>query len=97
MADVQMDFDLVEDMARIFDQGAQELDEIRTVMLQLADQMEGGALIGEAGNAFSEGLRGPMAQALSKLSEKFVELQRDTYGAMISLRDGDTEAASRFS
>lgn len=96
MTDVQMDYEMVEEMSRIFDMGAQTLDEIKAQMMQIADMMENGALLGEGGRAFADALQGPMANALGKLSEKFEELSRDCYGAVTSLRDGDTEAASRF-
>jgi len=97
MVDVQMDYDMVEEMARIFDQSAEEMEDIARVMQQIAEMMEQGAMVGEGGTRFVEGLNGPMANSLSKFSNKFVELSRDVYGALISLRDGDTEAGSRFS
>jgi uncharacterized protein YukE len=97
MVDVQMDYDLVEEMARIFNESAEELDEMNGIMQQIADMMEGGALVGEGGAAFQDALRTQMRSALDKLSDKMRELALDCYGAISSLRDGDTESASRFS
>ena len=96
MPDVQMDYDMMEDMNNVFKNGAQQLSETRQAMENLAQQMEGGSLLGEGGESFADALRGILGPRLNKLEQKFSELAQDVIGAVRDLRDGDKEAASRF-
>ena len=96
MPDVQMDYDLMEDMARLFRDGAQQLEDLRSHMDAVAGRLEDGALLGRGGDALAEALRQRLNQRISALQDKLSELSMDVYGALIDLRDGDTEAASRF-
>ena len=96
MPDVQMDYDLMEDMARLFRDGAQQLEDLRSHMGAIAGRLEDGALLGRGGDALAEALRQRLNQRIAALQDKLSELSMDVYGALIDLRDGDTEAASRF-
>ena len=96
MPDVQMDYDLMEDMARLFRDGAQQLEDLRSHMEAVAGRLEDGALLGKGGNALAEALRQRLNQRIASLQDKLSELSMDVYGALVDLRDGDTEAASRF-
>jgi uncharacterized protein YukE len=96
MPDVQMDYDLMEDMARLFRDGSQQLEDLRSHMDAIAGRLEDGALLGRGGDALAEALRQRLNQRIAALQDKLSELSMDVYGALIDLRDGDTEAASRF-
>jgi WXG100 family type VII secretion target len=96
MPDVQMDYDMMEDMYKVFKNGAQQLAETARAMEQLAQQMEQGSLLGEGGEMFADALRGRLGPRLRRLHDKFQELSQDVMGALVDLRDGDHEAASRF-
>ncbi len=96
MPDVQMDYDLMEDMARLFRDGASQLEDLRSHMDAIAGRLEDGALLGRGGDALAEALRQRLNQRIAALQDKLSELSMDVYGALIDLRDGDTEAASRF-
>jgi WXG100 family type VII secretion target len=96
MPDVQMDYDLMEDMARLFRDGSQQLEDLRSHMDAIAGRLEDGALLGRGGDALAEALRQRLNQRIATLQDKLSELSMDVYGALIDLRDGDTEAASRF-
>lgn len=96
MPDVQMDYDLMEEMSKIFQNGATQLGETTQAMEQLANTMEQGALLGEGGDMFADALRSRLGPRLKKLQEKFGELSKDVTGALRDLRDGDKDAASRF-
>jgi WXG100 family type VII secretion target len=96
MPDVQMDYDMMEDMHKVFKNGAQQLAETARAMEQLAQQMEQGSLLGEGGEMFADALRGRLGPRLRRLHDKFQELSQDVMGALVDLRDGDHEAASRF-
>ena len=96
MPDVQMDFDLMEDMARLFRDGAQRVDDLIRHMENIAGRLEDGALLGKGGDAMADALRQRLNPRLSALQDKLSELGMDVYGALVDLRDGDSEAASRF-
>ncbi len=96
MPDVQMDYDLMEDMARLFREGSQHLEDLQRSMQNIAGRLEGGALLGRGGDAFAQAIRGNLNARIRALQDKLDELGMDVYGALVDLRDGDTEAASRF-
>lgn len=96
MTDVQMDFDMMEDMARLFREGAQHMDDLIRAMQDVANRLDDGALLGRGGQAFSEAIRDKLNTRIGMLQDKLSELSMDVYGALVDLRDGDTEAASRF-
>ncbi len=96
MTDVQMDFDLMEDMARLFKEGAQHMDDLIRAMQDIANRLDDGALLGRGGQAMSDAIRDKLNTNDARLQDKLEELSYDVYGALVDLRDGDTEAASRF-
>lgn len=95
-ADVQMNYDTMEEMSKIFQNGAQQLQETGQAMEQLATMMHDGGLLGEGGEKFADALRSRLSKRIHKLSAKFGELAKDVDGAVKDLRDGDKNAASRF-
>jgi len=95
-ADVQMNYDTMEEMAKIFQNGSQQLQETGQAMEQLAGMMSEGGLLGEGGEKFADALRSRLSRKIHKLAAKFSELSKDVDGAVKDLRDGDKNAASRF-
>jgi WXG100 family type VII secretion target len=96
MPDVQMNYETMEEMAKIFKNGQNQLADTMKAMEGLAQSMEDGALLGEGGDKFADALRSRLAPRIKKLSDKFGELNGDIMGAVKDLRDEDKEAASRF-
>jgi WXG100 family type VII secretion target len=96
MPDVQMDYDMMEDMARLFRDGSQRLGDTMQAMQAIAGRLEDGALLGKGGDALAQAIRDRLNSRLGRLQDKLDELSGDVYGALVDLRDGDTEAASRF-
>jgi WXG100 family type VII secretion target len=96
MPDVQMDYDMMEDMAKLFRDGAQRLGDTMQAMQTIAGRLEDGALLGKGGAALAEAILNRLNSRLGRLEDKLQELSGDVYGALVDLRDGDTEAASRF-
>jgi WXG100 family type VII secretion target len=96
MPDVQMDYDMMDDMARLFRDGSQQLGDTIQAMQAIAGRLEDGALLGKGGDAFAQAIRNRLISRLGRLQDKLDELSGDVYGALVDLRDGDTEAASRF-
>lgn len=96
MADVQMNYDTVEEMIKIFHNGAQQLGETMEAMKKVAEQMRSGALLGVGGDDFAEALERILAPRIQKMQSKFTELAGDVKFAMDALKRGDTKAAGRF-
>ena len=96
MTDVQMDFDLMEDMARLFRDSGQHMEDLIRAMQDVARRLEEGALLGRGGDAMAEAVRDKLNTSIARLQDKLEELGYDVYGALVDLRDGDSEAASRF-
>ena len=96
MTDVQMDFDMMEDMSKLFGDAAEHMQDLIRVMQNVAGRLEDGALLGKGGDALADAIRERLTAKVNLLSEKFEEMSADVLGAMIALRDGDQEAASRF-
>jgi uncharacterized protein YukE len=96
MPDQHMSYPDVLDMAATFRAASQQLDETMMLMVGIAAQMEGGALIGEAGDEFGDALRNKLNKSLQRLQDKFNELDKDLRGAVEYMRDGVDTAESRF-
>jgi len=65
-------------------------------MKQLGQQMEEGALLGDAGSDFKEAINGVLLGKIIRIEAKMRELQRDLNGAVAKTRDGVDTAESRF-
>jgi uncharacterized protein YukE len=96
MTDVQMDYDLMEEMAQIFREGAHQMDDLVRTMQGVAQSLEDGALLGRGGELLASAIRDRLNGRIARLQDKLEELSQDVYGALIDLRDGDKTAASRF-
>lgn len=96
MPDVRMNYSTMEDMAKAFGKAQQQLDETNTEMEKIAKAMEDGALLGVAGDAFREAIRGKLIKRIKVVSAKMKELEGDIKGAVSATRDGVSTAQSRF-
>lgn len=78
MADIiEFDKAKMEAMARAFGDSAGVLEDIAGEVASIAAMLSDGALIGDAGEAFSAACREPLNKAISGLKEKFIEVQDD--------------------
>jgi WXG100 family type VII secretion target len=93
---IKMHYPSMEEMAQVFRKANQDMTEIKQRMSKIAGDLEGGVLIGDAGSAFSSGIRQSLLPALEKLCAKLKELDGDITGAVADMRDGDSTAQSRF-
>jgi WXG100 family type VII secretion target len=92
MADIiKMNYEQMEDMARSLGQASQDLESMVSAVGSIADMLEGGGLIGAAGDAFSDACRNPLTRALQTLQAKMSELQGDINGAMQDMQSADSE------
>jgi uncharacterized protein YukE len=96
MPDVRMNYSTMEDMAKAFGQAKQQMNDTITEMEKVAKTLEDGALLGVAGDAFRDAIRGKLNKRLKVISDKMNELEGDIKGAVSATRDGVSTAQSRF-
>jgi len=88
-SEIRMDYGLMEDMNRVFQQGVEQLQDTMQAMQSIANELEDGALLGRGGVAFTEAIRGKLSPAISRLTDKFQELAEDINKAMEDMRSAD--------
>jgi WXG100 family type VII secretion target len=96
MAEIKMDYGLMEDMSRTFLQGVEQLQDTNQAMQSIANEMEDGALLGRGGVAFTEAIRGKLSPAITRLTDKFQELSEDINKAMEDMRSADSSTESMY-
>ena len=62
----------------------------------IAKSMEGGALVGDAGKAFTEAIRSKLIKRMKVIEEKMQEMEKDIKAAIAATRDGVQTAGARF-
>lgn len=95
--EIKLDYGLAEQMAKTFQQGSEELQETLQEMQNIAAMLEEGALLGRGGVAFVDAIRSKLAPSLTKLIDKFTELQGDVNAAVAYMREADETSRSQFS
>jgi WXG100 family type VII secretion target len=97
MADViKMDYEKMEEMAKCFQDSSRQLEDVKSAMQSIAQTMEGGALLGDGGQAFAGAIRDQLVPVITKLAEKLVELQGDVKGAEDDMKQADTTSKGFF-
>jgi len=94
--DMKMDYDEVERMSSLFRAANEELQDLSGEVRRWVAELEGGVLIGEAGQAFASALREVLDPRLGTLSAKLEENAADVSAAVAYARDGVASARSRF-
>lgn len=95
--EIKLDYDKAGNMARTFQQGGQQLEDTMQEMQKIANILEEGALLGQGGQAFVEAIRGKLSPSLSRLIDKFKELEGDVNKAIALMRQADEESAKQTS
>lgn len=97
MADlIQMNYGMMQEMSQKCKETAQLLSETMRELSQLAEQLDGGVLVGRAGNALSDGIRGRFVPSINRLQDKFNEIAGDLMGAMSDLQSSDSKSSKYF-
>lgn len=91
-----MNYQTMREMTKEFNNAEKQLQETLQAVKKQAKDIEGGALLGQAGQSFQSALNGPLTKALQKLSAKMKELAADVEGARAFYEDGETKSQSRF-
>jgi uncharacterized protein YukE len=93
---VRMDYNTMRAMTKEFNAAKQQLEETIKAVQNVAKDMEGGGLQGQAGQTMVGAINGPLVSAVKKLAEKMGELAQDVDGARARLEDGVKTAKTRF-
>lgn len=93
---IKMEYELMEEMGQTFLQAVEQLQDTMQEMQSIANILEGGALLGQGGAAFTDALRGKLSPAISRLIEKCEELSGDVQGAMQDMKEADATSAQQF-
>jgi WXG100 family type VII secretion target len=94
--EIRMDYGLMEDMSKTFQQSVEQLQDTLSAVQNLANEMEDGALLGRGGDAFTEALRNKLSPAISRLIEKFEELAKDVTDAMGDMQEADASTQGMY-
>jgi uncharacterized protein YukE len=98
MADeIKLDYPLMDEMKKTFAEGRGTLDEVMQALGGIADRMEEGALLGDAGEAFSNAVRGTLVDQVQKIWDKFEQLEGDIDFAVAQMRAAEEKAQKSFS
>jgi len=93
---IKLNFAAMQEMKQHCEQVAQRLLETEKLGVSIAAQMEGGALVGDAGARFADALRNGFKPPVHNLSEKFKEVARDIQAAMDAMDSEDNSAGKAF-
>jgi WXG100 family type VII secretion target len=94
--EIRMDYGLMEDMSKTFQQSVEQLQDTLQAMQNVANELEDGALLGRGGDAFTEAIRNKLSPAISRLTEKMQELSEDVNKAMEDMRSADSSTERMY-
>jgi len=97
MADkIRLNYPQMQEMVRHMKAVEQRLMQTVQLARKAAQEMQGGAMVGDAGEAFANALNTAFVPAVTKLSQKFGEEAEDINQAMRDMQDEDKRAGSAF-
>jgi len=97
MTDVlKMNYAQMQQMQRLLTSSAAEVHNLEGDVKSIAATLEGGALLGQAGQAFGDKLKGKLSHSLDNLASKYTELAGDIGGAMQDMQQADGQSAGGF-
>ena len=94
--DVRMDYGKMNEMAAAYRQAAQDMHDSHEQIKKLADQVEQGALLGDAGQLLVEAIQSVLMNKMINIERKLRELAKDIQGAVDKMEKGVSTAESRF-
>jgi hypothetical protein len=96
MADVSMDYGVVETMANVHGTSGEMLDAVGKALRIASQILKATAMFGMVGNYAIAAYLDNIAPKVEKLAATNKELKQDLQGAIVSLRDGDQSGSQRF-
>lgn len=94
--DQRMNYDSMKAMSDSFKKAAQQIEETKQAMAQVANQMEQGALQGTGGDLFKSALQEKLSKKLDDITQSMNDMSSNIDGAVEKIRDGVATAKSRF-
>lgn len=96
MADkIRVNYPALEEMAKQCEMVTSRLTELAGTEGKISQQMQGGALQGEPGDAFVA-VMAVFVQKITRLADKFAEESKDIRAAMSEMQQADSSAAGGF-
>lgn len=94
--EITLKYDLAEDMARTFSQGAEHLQGTLQEMRNLGKMIEDGALLGRGGTSFTDAIQSNLCPSINKLIEQFQKLEKDVQAAIAYMRAAEAQAQAKL-
>lgn len=91
-----MNHNSMEAMSKAFQEAGRTIEATMSEMNNIAQAMEGGALVGLGGDAFRDALNNKLKKRLTALREKMSELQKDIKKAQQANREAEGTARDQF-
>ena len=91
-----MNHNSMEAMAKSFMEAERTIEATMSEMNNIAQAMEGGALLGLGGNAFRDALNNKLKKRLNALKEKMHEMHKDIKKAQQANREAEGTARDQF-
>jgi len=85
-----------EDMESRLNSAVAELQELITDMENIANAMEQGDLLGAAGDAFAQGIRGPLTNGINQLIEGYQDGSRYVRQEIDDMKAAESQSAGLF-
>jgi hypothetical protein len=95
MADVRIDYGMVQNVADVCNTAAETLNTVNQILTGVADVVAASAFVGFVGAAVAEEIESIRA-SVSKLASTATMMNGDLNGAIKALRDGDLSGSQRF-
>ncbi|MGD2145110.1 MAG: hypothetical protein PVH41_00275 [Anaerolineae bacterium] len=92
---IRMDMEFMDELHGAYTGAADALGPAKSEVFSIAQQLEDGALLGSAGEKFTQGCRA-MARAMESLAEKHAELAKDILYAKRAMEEADKEAGEFY-
>lgn len=97
MSDViKLNYPAMQEMAQQCKAASQRLTETARLAQSIGQEMQNGALVGDAGDAFTNAIQSALLPAVQKLSQKFEEIAKDITGAIADMQAQDKGAGGLF-
>lgn len=96
MPDVIMEYDLMRNMTKTFNESAERLEQDLKMLKAIVTLVEGGVLTGGPGNKLTNYIEETLVPETDTLQQKMVELAGDVEGARKYMEEGDESASSKF-
>jgi len=88
--EIKLDYAKAQNRAKAFTKGKDELEGIKTAIGKIAEDLDGGAMIGDGGKAYSQAIKEVFLKSLDKFIQKFEEETKDVNDAIKDMQAADS-------